>query len=130
MLVLETDYTFKSVSERKGGTVGKILHDVFAEAGRQHEPPCKNTITTFYTREPTRLTFNLVEIETIMKFVVEDEGGQIPPVNDLDDINAVLLTGSKYDAHGDDKWILKLLKWIQGEKTEHSLTSSIRQVLY
>jgi hypothetical protein len=39
MLVLETDYTFKSVSERKGGTVGKILHDVFAEAGRQHEPP-------------------------------------------------------------------------------------------
>jgi GMP synthase-like glutamine amidotransferase len=56
-----------------------------------------------------------VEVETIMKFVVENEGGQIPSIDDLDDIHAILLTGSKYDAHGDDEWILKLVRWIQGK---------------
>lgn len=93
MLVLETDETFKSTVKRKGGTFGQIFHDLFEEAGRQHKPP--------------------LEIETVMKFIVEPEGGAIPLVKDLDDIHAVLLTGSKYDAHGDDAWIVKLVEWIQ-----------------
>ncbi|KAL2070183.1 hypothetical protein VTL71DRAFT_13209 [Oculimacula yallundae] len=92
MLVLETDQTFESTSERKG-TFGDIFHSLFSKAGEQHEPP--------------------LEIETAMKFVVEPEGGKIPDVEEVGSIDAVLITGSKYDAHGDDEWILKLVEWIR-----------------
>lgn len=56
-----------------------------------------------------------VEVETIMKFVVEPEGGRIPSIEDVDDIHAVVLSGSKHDAHGDDEWIVKLIAFIQRE---------------
>ena len=92
MLVLETDQVFDSTAERKG-TFGQIFHDLFAKAGEEHDPK--------------------IEIQTTMKFIVESEGGKIPEMSDLDNIQAILITGSKYDAHGSDEWILKLLKWIQ-----------------
>ncbi|KAK0120427.1 hypothetical protein ONS96_010643 [Cadophora gregata f. sp. sojae] len=92
MLVLETDQTFKATSQRKG-TFGDIFHSQFSKVGQDHKPP--------------------LEIETIMKFVVEPEGGKIPDVTDVGEIDAVLITGSKYDAHGDDEWILKLVQWIR-----------------
>jgi len=92
VLVLETDQTFESTSERKG-TFGDIFHSLFSKAGQDHEPPLK--------------------LETVMKFVVEPEGGKIPDVADVGEIDAVLITGSKYDAHGDDEWILKLVQWIR-----------------
>ncbi|KAH7355414.1 class I glutamine amidotransferase-like protein [Rhexocercosporidium sp. MPI-PUGE-AT-0058] len=92
MLVLETDQTFESTSERKG-TFGDIFHSLFSKAGQDHEPP--------------------LEVETAMKFIVEPEGGKIPDVSEVGEIDAVLITGSKYDAHGDDEWILKLVLWIR-----------------
>lgn len=92
MLILETDQVFEETAERKG-TWGDIGHDLMTKAGNAHDPP--------------------LEVETIMKFVVESEGGKIPDKKDLDDIHAVLITGSRYDAHGDDAWIKKLVTWIQ-----------------
>jgi len=96
VLVLETDQTFESTSERKG-TFGDIFHSLFSKAGQDHEPPLK--------------------LETVMKFVVEPEGGKIPDVADVGEIDAVLITGSKYDAHGDDEWIWKLVQWIRCKST-------------
>lgn len=107
MLVLETDQTFKDTVKRKGGTFGQILHDLFEEAGRRNDPP--------------------LEIETVMKFVVEAEGGKIPELDDLGNIHAILLTGSKYDAHGNDAWIVKLVEWIQSKC--HTALQHIRAVV-
>ncbi|CZT51890.1 related to anthranilate synthase component II [Rhynchosporium secalis] len=98
MLVLETDQTFESTSERKG-TFGDIFHNLFTRAGKEHDPP--------------------LEIETAMKFIVEPEGGRIPDVKEVGSIDAVLITGSKYDAHGDDEWILKLVEWIRSAWKEY-----------
>lgn len=94
MLVLETDQVEESTADRKG-SFGQIFHDLFEKAGKQHKPQ--------------------LEVETIMKFVVESEGGEIPDPEYIkkEDIHAILITGSKADAHGDDEWILKLVKYIQ-----------------
>lgn len=94
LLVLETDQTLEDTSQRKG-TFGDIFHSLFEKAGQQHDPP--------------------LELETTMNFVVESEGGKIPDVSKVGDIDAVLITGSKYDAHGDDEWILNLVQWIRCE---------------
>lgn len=84
----------EETSKRKG-TFGHIFHDLFAQAGQEHDPP--------------------LEIETTMKFVVESEGGKIPDADEVGDIDAILLTGSQHDAHGDDEWIVKLVEWVRSE---------------
>lgn len=98
MLVLETDQVMDSTAERKG-TFGQIFHDLFEKAGNEHNPP--------------------LEVETVMKYVVESDGGKIPDPEDIkkDDIHAILLSGSKHDAHGDDAWIVKLVEYVQSQAT-------------
>jgi GMP synthase-like glutamine amidotransferase len=50
-----------------------------------------------------------------MQYVVEPEGGAIPKLEEIgDDVHAILITGSCWDAHGDDPWILKLIEFIKG----------------
>ena len=93
MLVLETDEPHPETVRRRG-TYGAIFDELFSNAGKEHSPP--------------------LEVETTMTFVVEAEGGKVPAVSDIgDDVHAILLTGSMYDAHGDDEWILKLLDLIR-----------------
>lgn len=92
MLVLETDQTFEETAERKG-SFGQIFHELFSKAGQDHDPP--------------------LEIETLMKFIVEPEGGKLPTAEEVGEVDAVLITGSNYDAHGDDEWILKLIERIR-----------------
>ena len=93
MLVLETDEPHPETLNRRG-TYGAIVNDLFTKAGKEHSPP--------------------LEIETVMTYVVEDDGGKVPAASDIgDDVHAILLTGSMYDAHGDDPWILKLLDLIR-----------------
>lgn len=98
MLVLETDEPHPETVRRQG-TYGAIFDELFTKAGSSHSPP--------------------LEIETTMTYVVEDDGGAVPTVSDIGtDVHAILVTGSMYDAHGDDAWILKLLEllralWIQ-----------------
>lgn len=95
ILALEVDSVFETTRERRG-TFGDIFHELFTTAGAEHNPP--------------------LEVETIGRFVVEPEGGAIPDVIELEklDVHAVVFSGSKYDAHSDDPWILNLVKWIQG----------------
>lgn len=93
MLVLETDEPHPETHERKG-SFGQIFDSLFKKAGDAHDPP--------------------LGVETVMRFIVENEGGTIPKFEEFEDVKAVLITGSMYDAHGDDEWILKLMKLLKG----------------
>lgn len=93
MLVLETDETHPDTQKEKGG-FGEILNELLTKAGNGHSPP--------------------LGIETMMQYIVEPDGGKIPKKEDItDDIHAILITGSEWDAHGDDEWIHKLMDLIR-----------------
>jgi hypothetical protein len=93
MMVFETDEPHPETIAEKG-TFGDVFDKLFKKAGDNHDPP--------------------LGIETAMKFVVESKGGRVPTVDELKDVHAILITGSMFDAHGDDEWILKLIKLLQG----------------
>lgn len=94
MLVLETDETHPETQKEKG-SFGVVLNELLRKAGEEHEPK--------------------LGIETAMQYVVEPEGGTVPKVEEIgNDIHAILITGSCWDAHGDDEWIHKLMKFIRG----------------
>ncbi|KEF63117.1 uncharacterized protein A1O9_01093 [Exophiala aquamarina CBS 119918] len=96
MLILETDEPHPNTMATKG-SFGEILDNLFTEAGIKHDPP--------------------LGIETDMHYVVEDgteNAGHVPTIEEIPgDTTAVLVTGSMYDAHGNDEWILKLVKLLQ-----------------
>ena len=92
MLVLETDEPHPETIARRG-TYGAIFNELFTKAGSEHDPP--------------------LGIETTMTYVVEPDGGKVPEFNEVDEVHAILVTGSMYDAHGDDPWILKLMSLLQ-----------------
>jgi GMP synthase-like glutamine amidotransferase len=93
MLVLETDEPHTDTQEEKG-SFGVILNELLVDAGEAHEPK--------------------LAIETSMQYIVEPNGGQIPKKEEItDDIHAILITGSEWDAHGDDPWILSLMDLIR-----------------
>ena len=101
MLVLETDETHPDTQEETG-SFGVVLGELLKKAGDEHEPS--------------------LGIETAMQYVVEPEGGAIPKPEEIgDDIHAILITGSCWDAHGDDPWILKLMQFIRGMHKELSV---------
>ncbi|RYP75025.1 hypothetical protein DL771_002673 [Monosporascus sp. 5C6A] len=65
-----------------------------------------------------------------MHFLPEPDGGRVPESEGIgDDVHAILITGSRYDAHGDDEWILKPMKSLpklRGEPKRHlTLTTGI-----
>ena len=95
VMALETDSVIETTRSRRG-TFGDIFNELFAAAAAEHDPP--------------------LEAETQIHFVVEPEGGSIPDLSELEThkIEAVCLSGSKYDAFSNDEWILRLVKWIQG----------------
>jgi hypothetical protein len=93
MLVLETDEPHPDTQKEKG-SFGDILNELLANAGEAHKPK--------------------LGIETMMQYIVEPEGGSIPKKEEItDDIHAILITGSEWDAHGDDKWIHELMDLIR-----------------
>lgn len=103
MLVLETDEPHPDTQEEKG-SFGEILNKLLVHAGEAHNPK--------------------LAIETAMQYIVEPEGGQIPKKEEItDDVHAILITGSEWDAHSDDPWIHKLMDlirrmlWIRTRKT-------------
>lgn len=110
LIILETDEAHPETQDRRG-SFGNVLEETFTTAGRQHDPP--------------------LGVEAVMKFVVEEKGGKVPSVEEFEGAEAVLITGmlanlksndladisgSMYDAHGDDEWILKLLKLLRGKR--------------
>ncbi|SLM38927.1 hypothetical protein LPUS_01066 [Lasallia pustulata] len=52
----------------------------------------------------------------MFKFVVGAVGGEIPKVEDMDDVHVILVPGIEYDSEGDEGWILMLVNLIQGER--------------
>lgn len=94
MLVLETDEVHPETEDRKG-SFGDIFNDLFRKAGDKHDPP--------------------LTVEVDMRFVVEPKGGKVPKFDDFEGVHAVILTGSMFDAHGEDEWIMKLMELLKGE---------------
>lgn len=92
MVVFETDEPHPDTQEEKG-SFGDVLDKLFKTAGDNHDPP--------------------LGIETKMRFVVEPKGGKVPTVDELQDVHAILITGSMFDAHGDEEWIQKLVRLLQ-----------------
>lgn len=93
MLVLETDEPHPDTQKEKG-SFGVVLNELLRKAGEEHDPS--------------------LGIETVMQYVVEPEGGKVPRAEDIgDEIHAIIITGSCWDAHGDDEWILKLMAFIR-----------------
>lgn len=99
MMVLETDKPHKETESRRGN-FGAILHKHFTDAGAAHDPP--------------------LGIETDRRFVVTEQGGKMPKFEDFEGCKAVLITGSMYDAHGENPWILELLELLESESPSDS----------
>jgi hypothetical protein len=93
MMVLETDEPHPETKSRRG-TFGEILHHHFAKAGEDHDPP--------------------LGIETDTRYVITEKGGTMPKADEFDNCEALLITGSVYDAHGNEPWILGLLALLKG----------------
>lgn len=93
IIVLETDEAHPDTHEEKG-SFGEILHSHFQHAGAEHVPT--------------------LAVDTDIKFVVEDKGGTVPRFEEFDDYQGVLITGSMYDAHANNPWILKLIFVMKG----------------
>jgi hypothetical protein len=94
MIVLEVDEPHPDDQKEKG-SLGEILERHFIKAGKNHDPP--------------------LGVEVDMRYIVEDNGGKIPSVEEFEGVRGILITGSTYDAHGDDKWIIKLMDLIKRE---------------
>ncbi|KAK5958813.1 hypothetical protein OHC33_000656 [Knufia fluminis] len=93
ILVLETDEPHPETADRKGD-FSDIFHDLFTKAGAEHKPPLKITTSDHY--------------------IVDDPDnkhyGHVPAASEIpESCHAILITGSMYDAHGDDKWVHQLL---------------------
>merc|ERR1712113_381878 len=92
MLVLETDSPHPHTLQERG-SFGQVFSHVFKTAGQNHNPP--------------------LGIDVDMHYVVDDPAkgkhGHVPKFEDIPgDVRAVLITGSLYDAHGNDPWIQDL----------------------
>jgi hypothetical protein len=55
-----------------------------------------------------------------MRFVVEDKGGEVPSVEAFEGYDGVLLTGSLYDAHSEEGWVVDLMERLKGESLHAS----------
>jgi GMP synthase-like glutamine amidotransferase len=93
ILVLETDEPHPETQQEKG-SFGEIIHSLFNQAGQEHSPPLRVT--------------------TSMHYVVNDPEngahGRVPEANEIPHTtHAILVTGSVYDAHGNEPWVLQLL---------------------
>ena len=93
LMVLETDLPHPDTQSEKG-SFGEILHEHFSRAGAAHHPP--------------------LAVKTNQVFVVTEKGGRMPRKEEFDGYDGLLITGSVYDAHGDNPWILELLDLLKG----------------
>jgi hypothetical protein len=97
LLVFETDEPHPEAKERKG-SFGRIFDDLFEQAGSYHDPP--------------------LDVRTTMHYIVDDpkndKRGHVPRAEEIPaSTRAVLITRSVYDAHGNDRWTLRLLELLE-----------------
>ncbi|CCG83656.1 putative Class I glutamine amidotransferase [Taphrina deformans PYCC 5710] len=84
--ILETDTPTKDESEHD--SYGKIFEELFEFAAKELQPP--------------------IDMQVSSAYVVE---GKYP--QNLDKIDGIVITGSKFDAHDEEtKWILDLVSWL------------------
>ena len=94
LMVLETDEPHPETQGEKG-SFGEILHHHMTKAGEDHHPP--------------------LGIETDQVYIVtEKPHGRLPKIEEFDGFDGLLITGSMYDAHGNNQWILDLLELLKG----------------
>ncbi|RPB14003.1 GMP synthase [Morchella conica CCBAS932] len=104
ILVLETDYPLAPIHSTRG-SYGEIFGKLFSKVGSELDPP--------------------IDVETVPCYVVghEDstskETGELPDIKEVEEYDGILITGSKYDAHGDDPWIHRLIEWIRTAWESH-----------
>lgn len=97
ILVLETDEPHPETQDRRGD-FGDIFRQLFTKAGENHDPPLGIE----------------VEIHYVVDDPEHDHHGHVPEASEIpQDITAILITGSMYDAHGDDPWIQTLRSLIK-----------------
>ncbi|KAK4631087.1 Putative glutamine amidotransferase-like protein [Fulvia fulva] len=97
ILVLETDEPHPDTQHEKG-SFADIFNHLFTKAGQSHDPP--------------------LGVELDQHFVVDDpehnHHGHVPHASEIpEDVHAILITGSMYDAHGDDPWIVQLRELVK-----------------
>jgi hypothetical protein len=92
-MVLETDRPHPDTQSEKG-SFGDIVHAHFSKAGAAHHPP--------------------LVVETSQVFVVTEQGGRMPKTEEFSGFDGLLITGSVYDAHGNNPWIMELLALLKG----------------
>lgn len=93
LMVLETDEPHPHTQNEKG-SFGEILHHHMSKAGEDHHPP--------------------LGIETDQVFIVtEKPHGRLPKIEEFDNFDGLLITGSMFDAHGNNQWILDLLELLK-----------------
>ncbi|CRK21742.1 hypothetical protein BN1723_012462 [Verticillium longisporum] len=92
LMVLETDEPHADTIESRG-SFGEILFHHMFKAGQAHHPP--------------------LGIEVDYQHVVTEKGGILPTFDDMARFDGLLITGSVYDAHGGDQWILDLLSLLK-----------------
>ncbi|OAA53119.1 Glutamine amidotransferase type 1 [Akanthomyces lecanii RCEF 1005] len=88
LMVLETDKPHPDTASDRG-SFGQIVHHHFSKAGEAHHPP--------------------LAVETDQVFVVTEQGGRMPKKEEFEGYHGLLITGSMFDAHGNNQWILDLL---------------------
>ena len=105
LMVLETDLPHPDTQSEKG-SFGEIVHHHFSTAGKEHHPP--------------------LGVETDQIFVVTEQGGRMPKYRDFEGFDGLLITGSMYDAHGNNQWILDLLHLLEGKSdARHCVGASL-----
>lgn len=93
LMVLETDKPHPDTASERG-SFGQIVHHHFSKAGEAHHPP--------------------LAVETDQVFIVTEQGGRMPKKEEFEGYNGLLITGSMFDAHGNNQWILDLLTLLKG----------------
>jgi GMP synthase-like glutamine amidotransferase len=88
IFVLETDTTHPQQD-----SFAQILHDFMSKAGAAHHPP--------------------LGVETEQELIVPQMGGRMPKIEEFDGYDGLLITGSRYDAHSDEPWVLELLELLR-----------------
>lgn len=104
LIVLETDEPHPE-TQRERGSFGEIVFHHFYKAGMNHHPP--------------------LGIEVEQQFVVTEKGGKMPSYEQMEKYDGLLITGSVFDAHANNPWILELLDLLKGKSRLCSRASKL-----
>ncbi len=92
IIVLETDQP--RLDANGHSSMAELIQLHLSKAGAAHHPP--------------------LEVHTTTVCVIPEWKGRIPSMDEFDGYDGLLLTGSLYDAFGNDSWILDLLAVLKG----------------